>query len=53
MEKLKIKILGLTCKHRKAGDTAWLTLLASKAVEKLGKEVIRRQMTWVGRLELD
>jgi len=42
MEKLKIKIMGVSCKHRKAGDTAWLTLSASKAVEKFGKEVIRR-----------
>ena len=42
MEKLKIKIMGVSCKHRKAGDTAWLTLFASKAVEKFGKEVIRR-----------
>jgi hypothetical protein len=42
MEKLKIKILGACCMHRKAADKAWLTLLASKAVEKFGKEVIRR-----------
>ena len=42
MEKLKIKIMGVSGKHRKAEDTAWLTLFACKAVKKFGKEVIRR-----------
>ncbi len=39
MEKVKIKILGISCHHRRARNTAWLTLYALKAVEKFGKRI--------------
>lgn len=34
MEKLEINLLGISCGHRKARNTAWLTLFALKAAEK-------------------
>jgi len=39
MEKVKVKIMGISCNHRKARNTAWLTLFALKAVEKFGRRV--------------
>jgi len=39
MEKVKIKILGISCNHRKARNTAWLTLYALKAAEKFGRRI--------------
>jgi len=34
MEPVKIKILGISCGHRKGRNTAWMTLCALKAAEK-------------------
>jgi len=39
MGRIKLKILGISCNHRKARNTAWLTLFALKAVEKFGKRI--------------
>jgi len=39
MEKVKVKIMGISCNHRKARNTAWLTLFALKAVEKFGRRI--------------
>ncbi len=39
MEKVNIKILGISCHHRRARNTAWLTLFALKAVEKFGRRI--------------
>jgi len=39
MERVKIKILGISCNHRKARNTAWLTLYALKAAEKFGGRI--------------
>jgi multimeric flavodoxin WrbA len=39
MEKVNVKILGISCHHRRARNTAWLTLFALKAVEKFGKRI--------------
>lgn len=39
MEKVKIKLLGISCNHRKPRNTAWLTLYALKAAEKFGKRI--------------
>ncbi|UCB48846.1 MAG: NAD(P)H-dependent oxidoreductase, partial [Deltaproteobacteria bacterium] len=39
MDKVKIKIMGISCNHRKARNTAWLTLFALKAIEKFGRRI--------------
>lgn len=39
MERPKIKILGISCNHRKARNTAWLTLFTLKAIEKFGRRI--------------
>jgi multimeric flavodoxin WrbA len=39
MEKVKVKIMGISCNHRKARNTAWLTLFALKAIEKFGRRI--------------
>jgi multimeric flavodoxin WrbA len=39
MEKVKIKILGISCAHRKGRNTSWLTLYTLKAIEKFGRRV--------------
>ena len=39
MEKVKIKLLGVSCGHRKGRNTAWLTLFALKAAEKFGRRI--------------
>jgi multimeric flavodoxin WrbA len=39
MEKVKIKIMGISCNHRKARNTAWLTLFALKAIDKFGRRI--------------
>ena len=39
MGKEKIKILGISCGHRKGRNTAWLTLYALKAAEKFGRRI--------------
>jgi multimeric flavodoxin WrbA len=39
MEKVNVKILGISCHHRRARNTAWLTLFALKAVEKFGSRI--------------
>ena len=37
MEKVRVKILGLSCGHRKGRNTAWLVQYALKAAEKFGR----------------
>ncbi len=39
MEKVKVKIMGISCNHRKARNTAWLTLFALEAAEKFGRRI--------------
>ena len=39
MGKVKVKILGISCHHRRARNTAWLTLFALQAVEKFGRRI--------------
>jgi multimeric flavodoxin WrbA len=39
MEKVKVKIMGISCNHRKARNTAWLTLFALKTIEKFGGRI--------------
>jgi multimeric flavodoxin WrbA len=39
MGKVKVKILGISCGHRKGRNTAWLTLFALKAAEKFGRRI--------------
>lgn len=39
MNKVTVKILGISCHHRRARNTAWLTLFALKAVEKFAKRI--------------
>jgi multimeric flavodoxin WrbA len=39
MDKVKIKLLGISCGHRKGRNTAWLTLFALKAAEKFGRRI--------------
>jgi len=41
MQKVKVKILGISCAHRKGRNTAWLTLYALKAAEKFGRRINR------------
>jgi multimeric flavodoxin WrbA len=37
--KLKVKIMGISCAHRKGRNTSWLTLFALKAAEKFGRRI--------------
>lgn len=39
MEKVKVKLLGVSCGHRKGRNTSWLTLFALKAAEKFGRRI--------------
>ena len=39
MEKVKVKILGLSFSHRKSRNTAWLVQYALKAAEKFGRKI--------------
>lgn len=39
MEKLKVKILGISCTHRKGRNTTWMLLNALKAAEKFGRRI--------------
>ncbi len=39
MEKIKVKILGISSHHRRARNTEWLTLYALKAAEKFGRRI--------------
>lgn len=39
MERVNVKILGISCHHRRARNTAWLTLFALQAVEKFGRRI--------------
>jgi multimeric flavodoxin WrbA len=39
MEKVKVKILGLSMAHRKGRNTAWMVEYALKAAEKFGRKV--------------
>lgn len=39
MAKINIKLLGISCGHRKGRNTAWLTLYALKAAEKFGRRI--------------
>ena len=39
MEKVRIKILGISCAHRRARNTTWLTLYSLKAAERFGREI--------------
>ena len=38
-ERIKVKILGISCGHRKGMNTAWLVQYALKAAEKFGKRI--------------
>lgn len=42
MEKIKVKILGLSCGHRKDRNTAWLVQYGLKAAEKFGRRISDR-----------
>jgi multimeric flavodoxin WrbA len=39
LEKVKVKILGISCAHRCGRNTAWLTLYTLKSVEKFGRRI--------------
>ncbi len=39
VEKVKIKVMGISCGHRGGRSTAWLTLYTLKAIEKFGRRI--------------
>ncbi|MFC2003158.1 flavodoxin family protein [Chloroflexota bacterium] len=39
MEGVKVKILGVSCAHRKGRNTAWLVQFSLKAIEKFGRRI--------------
>jgi multimeric flavodoxin WrbA len=39
VEKVRIKVMGISCGHRSGRNTAWLTLYTIKAIEKFGRRI--------------
>lgn len=39
MEKIKVKLLGISCSYTEASPVSWLVMYALKAVEKFGKRI--------------
>ena len=39
MDKVKVKVLGISCAHRRARNTTWMVLHTLKAVDKFGRRI--------------
>jgi multimeric flavodoxin WrbA len=39
MDRIRVKILGISCAHRRGRNTAWLVIYALKAAEKFGRRI--------------